>query len=198
MSFPTQNNFVTIQVLLQNPGIRWVVMKSTIRRTVWLMLVAMLLATTACNSANDSTTMQPDENVPSEDSKPTTISANNVPYFFPQQEAVDGEREAMTAEIFGTLVVVDDCIRVNDNESGTSYLLVWPPDFTLITDNDTIQILNGDDEVVARVGDKVRIDGGEIKSLSFFNESMQKKLPPNCLAPYWIVGYEVNTLEISE
>ena len=198
MSFPTQNYFVTIQVLLQNPGIRWVVMKSTIRKTVWLILVAMLLATTACNSANDSTTMQPDENVPSEDSKPTTISANNLPYFFPQQEAVDGEREVMTAEIFGTLVVVDDCIRVNDNESGTSYLLVWPSDFTLITDNDTIQILNGYDEIVARVGDKVRIDGGEIKSLSFFNESMQKKLPPNCLAPYWIVGYEVNTLEISE
>jgi len=187
MSFPVYKYLATM-----------IVKKPAVEIIVWLMLVAMLLATTACNSATDSTTMQPDENAPSQDSKPTTISAKKLPYFFPQQEAVVGERAVMEAEIFGTLVVVDDCIRVNHNKSDTSYLLVWPPDFTLITDNDTIQILNGDDEIVARVGGKLHIGGGEVKSLSFFNKSMQKKLPPNCLGPYWIVGDEVNTLEITE
>jgi hypothetical protein len=43
-------------------------------------------------------------------------------YFFPQQEEVDGEREVLTAEISGTLVVVENCIRVNIDESDTRHL----------------------------------------------------------------------------
>lgn len=175
-----------------------VLKKSTEKKTVWLMLMFILFTTTACKSVTDSATPQPGTTVPSHTNKLTATSVNNLPYFFPQQEAVDGERLVMEAEIFGTLVIVDECVRVNDSNSNISYLLVWPPDFSLSTESDPIQILDGDGKVVARVGDMVQIGGGEVKSLSFLNESLQKNLPPNCVAPYWIVGDEVNMLETSE
>jgi hypothetical protein len=151
------------------------------RKSGWLMFIAVLILTTACASNTDTTTPTP-----------------CLKIFFPQQDAVEGEREAMTALNFGTLVVVDDCLRLNDDESDTSWLLIWPPDFTLNTENDVIQILNGEGKVTAHVGDKVRVDGGEVWSFSLFNESMQEKLPSHCLGPYWIVGFEVSTLEESE
>jgi hypothetical protein len=178
-----------------------IVKKFTAGETAWLMLTPILFMITACTCTIKPTAIPPTTTAytPSQDSnKPTATSTNNLTYFFPQQEEVDGEREAMTAQIFGTLVVVENCIRVNVDESDTSYLLVWPPDFTLDTEMGVIQILDKDGKVVAHVGDKVQIDGGEVRSLSVFSESMQERIPSSCSAPYWIVGYEVNVLETSE
>jgi len=128
----------------------------------------------------------------------TVTPVNNSPYYFPKQEVVDGERVVMEAEIFGTLLLVDECIRVNDREVDTSYLLVWPPEFSLNTEHDPIQIIDGDGKVIASVGDLVRIGGGEVKSLSFLSESLKKNLPTKCVAPYWIVGEGVDVLEKTE
>jgi hypothetical protein len=167
-------------MLIQNLDIQWMAMKLTARKTMWVVLIAVLLTTAACSKS------------------PTAPTTTDLTIFFPQQEAVNGEREVMEALIFGTLAVAENCIRVNASESDTSYLLIWPPDYTLSVENDAIQILNGSGQVVTRVGDKARISGGEVKSEIGLDEQMRKKLPPNCLAPYWIVGDEVNTIEMSE
>jgi len=174
------------------------VKKILAKKAVWLSCLAVLLTTMACTSATDTITVSPTINTPLQDSKPTATSVNNSQVFFPQQEEVDGEREAMTGEIFGTLVTVENCIRVNANDPDISYLLIWPPDYTVITENDTVRILNGESKIVSSVGDRVRISGGEVTLLSFFDESIQQELPPSCMGPYWIVGDEISTIEISE
>ena len=115
--------------------------------------------------------------------------------FFPQQKAVDGEREVMDALLIGKLVVVEGCLRVNTSYSDTGYLLVWPPDFRLSTENDTIQVLNGAGQVVARVGDEVDIGGGEVRYLERLDEYVRQQLPPDCSGTYWIVGDVDNPAE---
>ncbi len=99
----------------------------------------------------------------------------------------------MEAEITGKLIVANDCLRVNDSD--TSYLLVWPPDFIPSTENDVIHILNRDGQVVVSVGDEVYVSGGEVRSVEFLNEQLRQKLPPDCPGPYWIVGDEVRSIE---
>lgn len=155
--------------------------------------VTLLIMAAACTSSPSSTPLPSEIYAPSQDRIQTPSSPGSQPIFFPQQEPVEGERETMSAETFGTLVVIDGCIRVNHDESDTSWLLIWPPDFTLDTANDPIQILDEAGNVVVRVGDKVRVGGGEVLSPTFFDEKMKQQLPPNCLAPYWIVGDKVSS-----
>lgn len=179
MSRPTHNGLAAVQALLRHLGVREVV-QSTAVWQMWLVLIAVSLAVTACGDA------------------PTTAAVPNRAIFFPQQRAVQGEREVMEADLIGELVVVEGCLRVNSRYSDTSYLLVWPPDFTLNTENDAIQILNGAGQIVARVGDEVRISGGEIRSVEFLDERVRQKLPAGCPGPYWIVGDEVSPVEATE
>ena len=112
--------------------------------------------------------------------------------YFPRQEPVNGERESMTALLIGELVQVTGCLRVNANHSDTSYLPVWPPDFTLSVEDNIIQVLDREGQVVARVGEEVYMDGGEIGSVVFLAEGVRESLPSDCPGPYWIVGDTVH------
>lgn len=159
-----------------------------------ILVIGMISACTPAKNAS----IPPTANISSQTGYQTTPSQMSKTIFFPQQEPVDGERETMTSEISGTLVLVDGCIRVYDAETETSWLLIWPPTFSLNAENNSIQILDGQDNVVARVGDSVRIDGGEIWSPSYFSETMQPNLPADCPSPYWIVGDEVNAIKSPE
>lgn len=109
---------------------------------------------------------------------------SSLTIFFPQQEPVEGERVVMTALIFGELRLVDGCLRVG---SGPGHLLVWPPGFSLSTENDGVEILNGAGQVVARVGEEVHMGGGEVP---FIEEAARTrlKIPADCPGRYWIVG----------
>jgi len=114
--------------------------------------------------------------------------------FFPKQKPVEGEREVMTAELFGELAVLEGCLRVTSfSGSNTDYLLVWPPDFRLSTEGDGIQVLNGDGQVAARVGEEVFIGGGKIGYVHRLDEYVRQQLPPGCAGPYWIVGDVVSS-----
>ncbi len=97
-----------------------------------------------------------------------------------------------TAELVGTLVKVDQCLRVNDQNSDSSYLLVWPPDLAATVENDTVRVVTGvvtgdRQESSARIGDVVRLGGGEAKDL---DEQLQQSVPATCAGPYWVVGKE--------
>ena len=104
--------------------------------------------------------------------------------FFPQQESVEGERVVMTALIFGELRLIDGCLRVG---SGAGHLLVWPPGFSLSTENDGIEILSGAGQVVARVGEEIRMGGGEVPFIDGAART-RLKIPADCPGRYWIVG----------
>ncbi len=96
----------------------------------------------------------------------------------------------MEAQLIGDLLLVDGCLRVKDIYSGGSILPIWPPEFTLGAENDQLQVLDGDGQVVARVGEEVYMGGGEVSSPSL-PECVRQELPASCTGPYWIVGMGV-------
>jgi hypothetical protein len=153
-----------------------------IGKTVCLSFLALILTMTACTSEINSS-LQPSENHPS-----VTASDTSKTIFFPHQEKTDGERAVMDGEIDGTLVLIDNCIRIDSDEAKESYLLIWPPDFDISIEDSTIEILNGDGTIVAHIGDMVHIGGGGIPLLSILDKSVQEQVPPQCSARYWIIG----------
>lgn len=132
-----------------------------------LILIPVLLLVTACN-----------------DSPVTTLSPTP---FFPQQR--DARPDTMSALLVGELVLVDGCLRVNDSD-GNNYLLVWPRGFSLRTKGNVIQVVDSAGQPVARVGDKLKVSGGEAPAEHIAKYSAQ--LPSGCPGPYWIVGSEIN------
>jgi hypothetical protein len=116
---------------------------------------------------------------------------------FPRQKRTNGEWAAMDALTRGTLVLADNCIRLERDETLANYLLIWPPDFDISHENDTIEILNGDEKMVATLGDRVEMSGGEIHSLSMLDKYIQEQVPPQCPGPHWIMGYELTTIDTS-
>ncbi len=92
----------------------------------------------------------------------------------------------MTALRTEPLTMVDSCLRIGDSEA--SNLVVWPPDFEVSIENDTIWVLYDDHEVEVQLGQVVRLGGGEVKSLEAFDERTRQGVPADCPGPYWLVG----------
>jgi heat shock protein HslJ len=92
----------------------------------------------------------------------------------------------MTALYVGPLTMVDGCLRLGKGEAGN--LVVWPPDFEVSIENDTIRVLYDDHKVEVRLGQVVRLGGGEVKSLEAFDERTRQQVPSGCPGPYWLVG----------
>jgi len=146
-------------------------MSSPFFQMIWLF--SGLLAMTACRSS-------------------FSASSTTTPTAGPQVIAT-----YWTAELVGELVEVEHCIRVNDRNSDTSYLLVWPPDITATVENDTVRVVTGiltgnRKEAVLHLGEMVHLSGGETRSLG---DQLRQTLPANCPEPYWVVGIEVGPLE---
>ena len=158
-----------------------------IKKIVCLLFLTLFLAMAACTATTDSS-LQPGEN-----HTPTPPDASKT-IFFPRQKKTDGEWAAMDALARGTLVLVDNCIRLDSGKSLPSELLIWPPDFNLTIENGTIKILNDENEIVASIGDHVQISGGEINLLSQLDKFIQEQVPSQCPGPYWVMGYEFATI----
>jgi len=92
----------------------------------------------------------------------------------------------LTAEVYGRLVVVDDCLRVN-TDHGTSYLLVWPSGFAMSMNGDAVEVADAitGEEAAWRVGDMVWLGGGEVSNL---DEQTRQSVPRQCPGPYWAAG----------
>ena len=56
-------------------------------------------------------------------------------------------------------------------------------------------ILNDDGIIVASLGDKVIISGGEVPVLY---EPVKSQVPPQCDGPYWIIGDEISKTDTEE
>lgn len=106
---------------------------------------------------------------------------------FPRQKPVEGIVREMVSLLIGDLVLVDGCLRVNSIYRDTSYLPVWPPEFTLGSQDGEIQVLDGAGQVVARVGQEVRMGGGGGSATSLA-DCVRQQLPADCVGPYWFVG----------
>lgn len=146
--------------------------------TMWLVLMVMSLAITACGSQLAATATP----------EPVKLMATSSP-----------EPTRLTALVVGKLEMVDGCLRLYERTNDISYLLAWPPDFTVNMETDSIRILKGNGEqVVLHIGEMVRIGGGEVKSAEYLSKQVQQKLPANCPGPYWVVGLEVSSVKATE
>ena len=83
------------------------------------------------------------------------------------------------------------CLRVDN------YLIIWPHGFSLRTEGEGIQVIDSNGQVVARVGDKITLGGGEFpgeKAREQIEEFIiEQPLPDDYQGPYWIVGETVKT-----
>ncbi|GIW61074.1 MAG: hypothetical protein KatS3mg087_2140 [Patescibacteria group bacterium] len=107
---------------------------------------------------------------------------------------------AWTAELIGELINADGCIRIRDRENAVDYAIVWTPDVSATIEGDKVRIISGIErgninEIVLRFGDTVRVSGGET---THPDEQLLQNMPPNCQGPYWVIGFEIDTVQTTE
>jgi hypothetical protein len=100
--------------------------------------------------------------------------------YFPKQPPVGAYMQAL---LEGQLVLdPDGCLRV-EAMGIYSYLVLWHHDFELRIDGDSIEILDGNGQVVAGVGEAVSMGGGGSSAGSIPDMPIEA-----CPEPYWALG----------
>lgn len=109
---------------------------------------------------------------------------------FPRQPETD---EHMAALLEGNLILDKGCLRATTEgyeESG--FLVIWPAEATpRVSSDGTIEVLDGNGEIVAQVGESISIGGGAMESddsMRFWDEQIEGLPIGGCPGPYWIAG----------
>ena len=95
------------------------------------------------------------------------------------------------APLRGRLVLRGRCLEVRPSGDQRSYMLFWPADYGARATDDQFEIVDGAGQVVTRVGDEVRLPGGEITpdwDFPRYRRLHDEELPCDCNGPYWIVA----------
>ena len=96
--------------------------------------------------------------------------------YFPKQPPTNAYMEAL---LEATLFLdPNGCLRV-ESGGGEARLVLWHRDFALKVEGDAIEVLNGDGQIVARVGEAVRMGGGETSASDIPGLPLS-----NCPGPY--------------
>lgn len=108
--------------------------------------------------------------------------------FFPIQLDKYAKEAYPSALATGILALDNGRLRLKPITGiGDSNLLIWPPDFSVHIQDNTIHILNKDGNTVARVGDKIKAGGGQVPA-EIVEKYIGQPLPDNCPGPYWLVS----------
>ncbi len=184
-------------------------MSEAILKTVLSLCLPSLVLLAACgtNPATDGSASEPraehTSNHTTAVSTPTTIERTTNTggatvtedwVFFPvRQPSVNGY---MMALIRGKLVLDEEgCLRLGGE--GGSLVPVWPPSFGLEASGGEVRVLNGKSRVVARVGDRVVIGGGEAppaERLPAVDERTKRELQERCPGQYWLAAPDVDVI----
>ncbi len=92
----------------------------------------------------------------------------------------------MMALAVGPLREQDGCLRIGND------LIIWQPDYFLNDNHGRVEILNREGKVVARVGEKTRLSGGEVPLNADLEQQLREPIPSACHGPYWLMG-EIET-----
>lgn len=152
-------------------------------RPTWLALLAVSLFVTGCDGTapTGATSGSPQPSA-------AVTQVANLQVVFPQQAKADREQEGMEALLVGQLVLTAGCLRVNAPDPGISYLVIWPADYTLSTASGTGQILDERGQVIAQIGDMLRVTGGEVSANARLSAQLREPLPDGCAGPYWLAS----------
>ncbi len=125
------------------------------------------------------------------------VQSDNVnvlaaPFFPTQKEPATSYMQALLgADNPEELIIKDGCLRAG------GFLLVWPYGFSLSADNGTFQVIDSTGQIVARVGDKIKVGGGTDETPDGrVARGYSAQLPSGrCSGPYWIVGEVIQVIK---
>ena len=89
--------------------------------------------------------------------------------------------------MIGTLEVENGCLQVTQEGNDQRMAIVWQTDYFLNNNEGSIEMLDRDGKVVARVGETIYLGGGEIGSIE--DDQLQAPMPEHCSSsPLWLMG----------
>lgn len=127
---------------------------------------------------------------------PTPPPLDPVPGLaFPRQAPPEGMFAEMTALLIGELEKVDGCLRVRSEGYDAGILVIWPYDHTVTVDAQGVpEVRDASGAVVARVGEVVRMGGGESHVL---DAAVATTIPVACPGPYWIAARGIESVSLN-
>jgi hypothetical protein len=108
----------------------------------------------------------------------STVKTQSPPYFPVQKEA---PQAYLLALLPGELVLDNGYLRVNGE------LIIWPYGYSVKIEGKNIYIIDEKGRQVCKVGDMVKIGGGQIPAY-YIEEIIGQPLPPDCKGPYWMAA----------
>lgn len=106
--------------------------------------------------------------------------------FSPVQKEYDPSYIYPTALLEGKLVLDNSNLRLKPFW-GKGDLPIWPYGYSLRITDKQIEVIDNDGQLVARVGDKIKVGGGEVPA-EIVEEYIGRQLPDDCEGPYWLVS----------
>ncbi|MBC8054847.1 MAG: hypothetical protein H7Y13_17450 [Sphingobacteriaceae bacterium] len=100
------------------------------------------------------------------------------PYF---PTVKDPQTETMEALLSGELKLAGKCLKIEGN------LIVWPYGFSVVK-GDTLAVINEKGKVVAKVGDTVKLSGGQVGTDGSPSGNLAEYTNADCKGPLWITG----------
>lgn len=92
----------------------------------------------------------------------------------------------MMSEIRGGLVLDGrGCLRVNSG--GTDSVVIWPAGFGIEGSGRNVRVLDGEGEIVARVGRAIYMGGGQASPVGVAGLT-RRELRERCPGPFWIAA----------
>lgn len=104
--------------------------------------------------------------------------------------------ESMAALMEGTLLEVNGCLRISDENYADGFMVIWPQEADIRVAGSRIEVINETGQAVARVGERLRAGGGATESsasISGIDQLIPGMPVKGCPGPYWVAG-ELETL----
>ena len=105
----------------------------------------------------------------------------------------------------GELVLESGCLRILEDPDLSdrddfvpSFLPVWPEGFSWTGTEDSVAVIDRSGQVVAQVGDYVRLSGDGIHSERHRGKRIAESLANDCEGPFYLVGDDVTVIESDE
>lgn len=87
----------------------------------------------------------------------------------------------------GTLTLTEGCLRVQ-SDTNEGYTPIWPFEYGFEVQGGSGSVLGREGQVLARVGDYIRVGGGEGPLSAEALEEVVATGPVRCAGPYWYVA----------
>lgn len=152
---------------------------------------------------NNHTTIESTKSMTSEQATTSIIGTTSMSpptdlgLFFPKQKPGGSLEAFMEALTRGEIVTEKRCVILR-HPDGSKDLLVWPSGFELSANRDELNILDEEDEFVARIGDEVEMSGGQVTALeageAYEELRRELRIPETCPESLWMVGAEVRII----